>query len=282
MRSSLVRFLRSLVKEWNYARGRKAPCYMGNNKVLTHVRGFMMLCPSDDLGGTPHLIVHGHWELAVTHVFESVLKPGMTVLDIGANIGYFTLHAARSVGSEGKVMAFEPTPDNLHFLRSNLLMNGFSWVQVIDQALWNEAGTMTMRTLEGFSGGHTLIGVAPDQLAEHEMVEVPTVRLDDLLGHDNHVDVIKMDAEGAEPMILEGMEKTLAANPKLKILLEFAPESLQAVGRDYHEYLRALEKQGFSIGLIDWDVQVKPIDLKKLDELIPTRAWPQILLLERG
>ncbi|MEM9915231.1 MAG: FkbM family methyltransferase [Planctomycetota bacterium] len=282
MRRTVMSLLRDILKEIQYLRSNGVSCYLGNDTVLTQVRGFKMVCPSDDMGGTPHLILDGNWELAVTKIFEGCIQPGMTVLDIGANIGYFTLHAARSVGQNGKVYAFEPESRNLWYLRHNLMLNGHHWVEVVDKALWNEAGTMTMRTLEDYCGGHTIVGVDPAQLEEEQMVQVATITLDEFLGDNKKVDVIKMDAEGAEPFILEGMKETLEANPSIKILMEFAPEFVTGAGLDYHEYLRGIAAMGFSIGLIDWDVKVKPIDLDKLDDFLPTRIWPQMLMLERG
>ncbi|MEM9883735.1 MAG: FkbM family methyltransferase [Planctomycetota bacterium] len=281
MRPGITRLLRDILKEVQILRRDGTSCYLGNDTVLTRVRGFKMVCPSDDMGMTPHLVLDGCWEMAVTRVFESHLEPGMTAIDIGANIGYFTLTAARRVGPTGVVHAFEPEPRNLWHLRHNVSLNGFGQVRINDKALWHETGHLTLRTTDESSGGHSLVGVDPALLDEDHRVRVETVTLDEYLGDEKHVDVIKMDAEGAEPFIWEGMTETLAANPRLKVLMEFAPDFVTGAGRDYHEYLAGLEAKGFSIGLIESDVSVSPIDLSKLDELIPTRGWPQMLMLER-
>lgn len=282
MPRSVRHLLRSLGKEVQMLRRNAASCYLGDGRVLTRVRGFKMVCPARDMSMTPHLVLDGCWEMAVTKVFESCLEPGMTVLDIGANIGYFALHAAREVGERGRVVAFEPEPKNLWFLKHNLALNGFAWAEIVDKALWNEPGQMTLRLTEDSSGGHSLLGVDAADLSEAQAVQVETITLDAFLGDNNKIDVIKMDAEGAEPFILEGMSETLAANPKLKILMEFAPLFLTGAGRDYHAYLRGLEAMGFSVGLIDSDLKVKPVDVARIDELIPTRPWPQMLMLDRG
>ena len=282
MRHSVTNLIKEVLKEIRILRRNAASCYLGNDTVLTRVQGFKMVCPSDDMGLTPHLVLDGAWEMAVTRVFQGCLQPGMTVLDIGANIGYFSLHAAEAVGPQGRVFAFEPAPQNLWFLRHNLSLNGFGWAQIVDKALWHEAGTMTLRLTDDSCGGHSLVGFNAAELDEDSRVTVETITLDDFLGDDNRVDVIKMDAEGAEPFIFEGMKRTLEANPQIKILVEFSPDFVAGVGRDYHEYLASLEAMGFSIGLIDHDYRVKPIDLAKIDELLPTRSWPQMLMLERG
>lgn len=258
-----------------------ASCYLGDGTVVTRVQGFKMLAPSDDMGITPHLVMDGFWEMAVTRVFLSCLRPGMRVLDIGANVGYFTLLAGRAVGEQGRVMAFEPEPRNLWYLRHNVNLAGHAWTTVVDKALWNSAGTMRLRTEQEFCGGHSLIGGDDPNLPEDRFVEVQTITLDEHLGGETQIDVIKMDAEGAEPFIFEGMAKTLASSPKLKILMEFSPDFVDGVGLDHREHLRHLASLGFSIGLIDHDAKVLPLDLERVDEWVGQRAWPQMLMLDR-
>ena len=282
MRRTVQQMLKDMQQELALLRRDAASCYLGNDTVLTRVQGFKMVAPSDDMGITPHLILDGFWEMHVTRALLSKIRPGMTVLDIGANLGYFTLLAGRAVGDTGRVLAFEPEPRNLWYLRHNVSLAGHRWTTVVDKALWSEAGTMKLRTEEEFCGGHSLIGGGDASLAEDRVVEVQTVTLDEALGDDLTVDVIKMDAEGAEPFIVDGMTRTLEANPKLTMLVEFAPQFVTGAGRDYHEYLRSLADLGFSIGLIEGDASVTPIDLGKLDAFIEPRAWPEMLMLERG
>ncbi len=282
MRRTVTTLLKDIRQEIDLLRRDSASCYLGNETVLTRVQGFKMVVPSDDMGITPHLILDGFWEMAVTRMFLSHINPGMTVLDIGANIGYFTLLAGRAVGEQGRVHAFEPEPRNLWFLRHNVSLAGHGWTRVVDKALWNSAGTMRLRTEEEFCGGHSLIGGDDPALDADRFVEVQTLTLDEYLGDDLHVDVIKMDAEGAEPWIFEGMTRTLAANPRLRILMEFAPNFVDGAGRDHRQHLRHLADMGFSIGLIHHDATVLPIDLDNLDPFINARSWPQMLMLSRG
>lgn len=282
MRRTVTHLLREIRQELDLLRRDSASCYLGNDTVLTRVQGFKMVAPSDDMGITPHLVMDGFWEMAVTRVFLSHIRPGMTVLDIGANIGYFTLLAGRAVGEQGRVHAFEPEPRNLWYLRHNVSLAGHRWTTVVDKALWNAAGTMRLRTEEDFCGGHSLIGGDDPSLSSDRTVEVQTLRLDDYLGDNKHVDVIKMDAEGAEPWIIEGMTQTLEANPRLKILMEFAPDFVDGAGRNHREHLQHIAQMGFSIGLIDHDASIIPLNFDELEPFIAARAWPQMLLLSRG
>jgi len=276
-----MNLLKEVQQELRMLRRDSASCYLGNDTVVTRVQGFKMLAPSDDMGITPHLVMDGLWEMAVTRVFLSCMQPGMRVLDIGANVGYFTLIAGRAVGEKGSVVAFEPEPRNLWYLRHNVSLAGHAWTTVVDKALWSSAGTMRLRTEQEFCGGHSLIGGDDPSLPEDRFVEVQTVTLDEYLGDDPRVDVIKMDAEGAEPFIFEGMSKTLESNPNLKVLMEFAPDFVDGAGRDHREHLRHLDDLGFSMGLIDHDAKVLPLDLERIDKWVGQRAWPQMLMLDR-
>lgn len=283
MRKTVMNLLKEVQQELQLLRRDSASCYLGNDTVLTRVQGFKMVAPSDDMGITPHLVMDGFWEMAVTRVFLSKIRPGMRVLDIGANVGYYTLLAGRAVGDQGEVIAFEPEPRNLWYLRHNVSLAGHGWTSVVEKALWNSTGQMRLRTAEpDFCGGHSLIGGDDPLLDETSSVEVQTITLDEYLGENLKVDVIKLDAEGAEPFIFEGMSETLAANPQLDILMEFAPDFVDGAGRDHREHLRHLASLGFSIGLIDHEARAVPLDLDRVDEWVAERAWPQMLLLSRA
>lgn len=100
--------------------------YIGNNRVLSKtIYGQKIICYASDISLTPHIIQDGYWENWITKVFLDIVKPGMTVLDIGANIGYYSLLAASRVGSTGKVISFEANPELADILASNFSINGY-------------------------------------------------------------------------------------------------------------------------------------------------------------
>lgn len=250
-------------------------CYMGNKTVLTRVQGFKMLLPSDDVGLTPHLVLDGFWESWVTDVFLRSIKPGMTVIDVGANVGYYTLLGARAVGPTGKVYAFEPEPRNLKFLTSNVSLAGAHWTTVCGKALWNETGTSKLFVrADDQCGGHSMIGGD-----ESKAVSIETITLDEYLGNNQRVDVMKIDAEGAEPFIIEGMQQVIAASPGMKILMEFAPDFVRGSGRDPQEFLNMLIGLGLSIKFINHDATLSDVVINKIESY--SDAWPEMLYLDK-
>jgi FkbM family methyltransferase len=147
----------------------------------------------------------GTYEVEKAELFTQYAKPGGTVYDIGANVGFYTLIASQLVGPTGQVIAFEPSPRNLHFLHHHLDLNQVSNVRILDLAVSNGEGTAQFlvgndpRTSKMTSSGDIIVRTAAlDHLAEH----LPTP------------DLIEMDIEGAEYAALRGAEQLLRnANP---------------------------------------------------------------------
>ena len=143
------------------------------------------------------------------------------MLDIGANVGYYTLLAARLVGPSGMVYAFEPERSNFQLLVENITLNRYRNVVPVEKAVSNTCGrTELFLDPENF-GAHSLSPQCCD--TRSKPVTVETVTLDNFLRrtHDMHVDVIKIDVQGAEGLALEGARQMLAANPQLTIFMEF-------------------------------------------------------------
>ncbi len=259
--------------------------YLGDRRALTRVQGMLMYVPTDDNAIAPHLMLGDVWEANTTQVLRELLEPGMTFIDVGANVGYFTLVGRRAVGAQGRVFAFEPDPRNHWCLRNASDVNGFWDVQASRKALWREAGEMTLRRSAGSCGGHTLIHGGAENEADQEHITVETVTLDaylqEAVGETLKVDVMKIDAEGAEPAILEGMTRTLEANRRLAIVIEFSPLFLGLAGYEPVPYLERLRDMGFSVGLIDAWGKVQPLDFAALPGWFESVDWPQNLLLRR-
>lgn len=250
-------------------------CYVGDRSVLTRVQGFKMLLPSDDISLTPHLMLDGNWEQWVTDVFLRSIKPGMIVVDVGANVGYYTLLGARATGPTGRVLAFEPEPRNLRYLRHNVELAGAHWVTISSKGLWNQSGSSELYIRsEDQCGGHSMIGGG-----DGRKVIIETITLDEFLRDNLRVDVIKMDAERAEPFIIEGMTNVIAANPNLKILMEFSPDMVRDAGRDPQEYLRSLRELRLDIKFINHDATLSEVNINRIESY--SDLWPEMLLLER-
>ena len=156
-------------------------------------------------------------EIYLANIYsQEVLNRGMSVIDIGAHIGTYTILVAEKIGKEGKVIAIEPEPKNYEQLLKNIQLNHFENVIPQNIALADYDGFKKLY-LSSWSGSHSLV-IRGDEGAS---IEVPVKTLDKLVEELNlkRVDIIKIDAEGAEISILKGAEKTLKANPNIKIIV---------------------------------------------------------------
>ena len=163
----------------------------------------------------------GKFETSEVAFVSRFLKPGMTVLDIGAHHGLYTLLASRRVGRTGKVIAFEPSPRERKALRLHLKINSCSNVTVQSQALSDENSQGTLHVVEAWAAGCNSLR-PPDVPAKTSPVKVEVERLDDWLA--NHqieqVDFIKLDVEGAELAVLLGAANLLERRPRPVIIAE--------------------------------------------------------------
>jgi FkbM family methyltransferase len=159
------------------------------------------------------------------------------------------LQAARLVGTSGEVHSFEPTPETLSILKQNIQVNGLAEegiVHVYPEAVSDRNGPATLAVFGNNSGHNTIFGDG----AESFSIPVLTVALDEKLP-DRRIDLVKIDAEGAEPSIIAGMRKTIARNPGMPIILEFAPAHLRRAGWEPLAFLQDLRRLGLNISLID-------------------------------
>lgn len=166
----------------------------------------------------------GTHERQVLDLFCSVLEPGWTVVDIGANVGYYTLPASQKVGATGRVIAFEPEPSNVEHLHKHLRANGFSNVVVEPMAILDQPGEVRLYCGTD-SGIHSTVRERLTK-ALGNYLNVQATTLDEYCqAHGLKPDLIKVDAEGAELKVLAGMTRTLQQSPKIHLFLElYGPE----------------------------------------------------------
>ncbi|MDX1463931.1 MAG: FkbM family methyltransferase, partial [Marinirhabdus sp.] len=156
------------------------------------------------------------WEYETTPWVRKFVKPGMTVLDIGAHIGYYTDLFSRLVQSHGKVYAFEASPENYPILINNLAARRRTNVVAHHRALSDQNGVLNLYV----SPGHSNHSLVEGYTEAEETVPVQAVRLDDFLPGEK-IDFLKMDVEGSEPRVLEGMRKIIQASEDLIMLVEY-------------------------------------------------------------
>ena len=216
---------------------------VNNYKMFIHTEKYIGID-----GIAQQLLFKGTYEQYTTALFKQLTKMGMTVVDIGANIGYFTLLAASLVGEKGKVFAFEPEPRNYALLVKNIEVNGYKNVIPLQKAVSNEAGKVELFVDTVTSGEHSLFkaAVEREKKSSIEPIIVDVVSLDEFLkDNERPIDIIKMDIQGAEMVALLGMVKTVRNNDDLKIFTEFWPYGLQQSGVSPEEYYNKLMQLGF-------------------------------------
>lgn len=209
--------------------------------VNTHVG--VMLLPTDDQVIRPCLEDTGVWEPAETAFMEATIKSGMTVIDVGAHCGYFTLLAARLVGPRGRVVSFEPSPSSFELLQVNAWRNGLNNVTAFPWGVGAEAGDGTLFLAKDNTGDHRLVQ-AEDQ---RESVPVRVSPLDFLVPTISRADFIKVDTQGHEWHVLQGANELLACSPRAVLTIELWPFGLTRAGHDPREFVRHLETEGFRL-----------------------------------
>ena len=218
------------------------------------------------------LSMRGVYEPEETKLVQRLVHPGDIVIDIGANIGYYTLQFAKLVRSAGKVIAFEPDPENFELLRRNVEINGYN-ITLERRAVSNRSGRVQLYRSPLNTADHRIFDSRDGRLS----VEVDAVRLDDYLGDLDRVNFIKMDIQGAEGVALDGMIALLERSPGVKILSEFWPEGIAACGTSPDWYLHTLTRLGFKLFDVNETGRPERTDADTL--LTRSRKWSHTNLL---
>jgi FkbM family methyltransferase len=220
-----------------------------------------------------------HWpEPDVRHLCRRLLRKGMTVVDVGANIGFLTRHFSRLVGPGGKVFAFEPDPLNFRFLEFNTLAR--KNVERAQMAVSDNAKPAWLHLNATSGAGNSLVG----QTHSFESVPVSCVSLDDFIkSHGNpQVDLIKIDVEGAEVKVLQGMKQTISRLPDLQIIVEHCPKNLETAGIKSDAVYTALKTLDLGITAIRENGSLKNVAVFKDLEPRLNRQGYVNLLCSRG
>jgi len=215
--------------------------------ALAEVQGNKMYVNPDYEWGGVKWLMSDSYEKGETELVKGIITEGMTVVDIGANIGYYTLIAAKLVGNSGKVYAFEPEPDNYKLLCKNIEINGYTNIIPVNKAVSNKCG-ITKLFLDQVNSGNP--SFSQDNVFEKAgSVEVETVTMSEFFQHQK-IDFIKMDVQGAEGLIVDGAGEILKQD-ELKIMMEFWPAGLNNLGTEPLELVYKLRGFGFKIKVID-------------------------------
>jgi FkbM family methyltransferase len=193
-----------------------------------------------------HILFQGYFEYKESRFIRRFLGPGQVFIDIGANIGWHSLLAAASVGRSGRVVAFEPASRAFNHLVRNIALNQFSQVEALHFGLSNcEAVFEIFPCEEANSGANSLYGSG----AELPIEQVKVLPGDQVLAElgISTIDLCKVDVEGAEVDVLEGLRETLGARRIRAIMIEVSQTSLARAGRSPEELISNLVAHGFQL-----------------------------------
>ena len=221
---------------------------------LAELEGFRIYTARGDAAVGDH-VRGGVYEPEVVAVFRRLLRPGMGVIDLGANIGFFTMLSASLVGPSGWVLAMEPNPANAKLLEASRRANGFDQVVVCQLAGGRAPGLLVLNA--SYSNGTT--SALPDDANALLGAEVvPCVRADSLVPDGRRVDLIKVDVEGAEYNALLGCTRVIARD-RPGIISEFSPNLMPGIsGISGPDYLRWLGGLGYAVQVVQLDGSVGP------------------------
>ncbi len=221
-------------------------------------------------------ITFGVYEKAETAFFCAACQPGMTFLDIGANLGYYTALASGRIGAQGKLIALEPDPENFRYLQQNAAANHAPNAVCIQKAAAAESGTLRLHVNAENRGDNRLY--ANDLCDSSFEVEVATV---DAMLEDcgvARVDLVKIDVQGFEGHVLRGMKETLRRSENLILLTEFWPFGLRSAGTNPEDLLLELEQSGLRLfELTEKGRLVRLTDKKAFIERLPGRKYANIV-----
>ncbi len=222
------------------------------NHIVVRRHGVKFDINLNDYAISSKLLLGRSHEPIETRLMEYVVRSGDVAIDVGANIGWYTVLLGKTVSPHGRVIAFEPDPTNLHFLRENVRLNGLEdIVTIVEAAVGARSGEATLhRTTNGNFGDQRLyesraMGPAPGR--KREPLRVPVVSLDEVVPQSDSIRYIKMDIQGYEPFAIDGMLETLGRSPFAIVVMEFWPAGIVAAGRDPQELLAKMFDLGYVI-----------------------------------
>jgi FkbM family methyltransferase len=231
------------------------------------VRGQRMVVDAID---TLQLRRRRYYDRYATALFERILRPNQVAVDAGANVGYFTLLYAQTVGPGGHVYAFEPHPTNYWILQRNIELNGYRNVTAVQAVVADQPGTARLFLSPNNEGDHR----AYDPGDARSSVPVPQVTLDNYLAG-RRVDFIKTDLQGYEARALRGALKLLSSAVSLSVYLEWWPQGIKEAGGDCSVIYGMLIDCGFRVfDVNDQDQSVKPATLSELQARYGSQERP--------
>ncbi len=211
--------------------------------------------PSGEYISRKFILFHGFEKSEVAHLC-ALAKKGDTVVDVGANIGLYTIYLSKAVGPQGMVLAFEPDPENVKLLRENVRLNNCANVKIFPYALGNVDKAERLFLCNENKGYQSFADLA--QTGNY--IDISVKKASKALA-DYHPAIAKIDVEGAEPLVWQGMDEKPPS-----ILFEFVPSQIRALGNDPYMFLKSIVQEGYRLYLFN-DGQLVPISPEEMTHL---------------
>jgi FkbM family methyltransferase len=284
-----VQFIRSE----DDSRKQRGYFYFGNDLAMveTHFDSHLLL-DLQDLSLTPTILKTGWWEPWIDILLRSLLRPGMTYINAGANVGYHTALGGKLVGSSGKVFSFEANPHAYALLRKGVYFNGFfDRTAMFAAAAYDTNGAAEFRYVREMLGGGGIDPSGPAQAPairdrnhplrerftyrpeDFKVFDTPTVTLDDAVGVEaDTIDLLHMDIEGAEGPALLGARQLIARSPNLRMIIEWSYKGVDypEVRKKFEMAVEMLAAQGFTYYVIEpppngANLYITPPNLRRIE-----------------
>lgn len=242
--------------------------YLGGNRGLTYLEtGQPIFVNTADCALTPWLIMGGHWETWADEILSAYVKPGMNIVDVGANVGYYAVKWGALIGPAGRLHAFEPNPELTQFIYENFSLNGLHGrCRLHPCAVGSASGTAVLTFTDHNTGMGTLrtTELPPGTAKTYEVKVEP---LDKLLTDLEYVDLMKIDVEGFEPAVLAGAHDLINRSPKCAFHLEVQTTWEETFGCGLDEVLLPLT-EARCIFVLGHDRTLRPISFHDVREYV--------------
>lgn len=242
---------------------RVSNAYLGNHTALVRVLGrYKLYVDTRDRGFGSHVLLDGFWEIWLTLFCARNVKRGMTAIDVGANFGYYSILLAELVGAKGELVAVEPNPHAADFLRRSAELNGMLGRTRIERLALGKMASGEASLYVPHSEPKNALIVSEDflpRVQEGSVISVPVTTLDQLCASCERVDFIKIDAEGAEEAIFDGMGETIGRHQPM-IVVEFNSARYADAG----DFLDRLASLYGSLRRLDFSGEAVPVTREDL------------------
>jgi FkbM family methyltransferase len=248
--NTLRRILLYFILEW-YARLYNPKYDKKEPVIVREIQGSRMYLDMRDKGVSQELALMGIREVLFTRMLQDALREGDCVLDIGANIGYYALMAARLTGPQGKVYAIEPVPHNMKLLEDSIRLNKYGNIETFPLAMGQSDSTAKL-----YISDHPNWSSFYRPRRVTGQIDIHVNSVDSFIKDKKPPDVVRMDVEGYEYEILSGMGDLLASGRPLRLFIEFHPDIM---GRSRAEALLTnLQKHGFQLKKVILEPNIYP------------------------